>query len=691
MWKKHGIFQQFLFSYICVLIPMLALSLWQIGELRSSYAKKQQEQIYTRMSYAMERLDEQASGYWELSAMLANEQVMMRYRVISSVQNAKAAIERLQVVGHSNTEVHDVFMAYGDSRIYAGGGMSRMNVYLRDVLRLNEEDAERVLRCIESENKEVIRAPSIGNDAWILYHYPARIYRNGATVSVNVLLNENVLMRAVEQILGDEQFCFSLNPVGSAATVWSCSEGRAIDAIPDSCALIHRRGDFFELTVGFDENAMLAEGASRWLLWYAILAMTMLGLLVLSVLMSRRHYRPVARLVRQTGSASHTGAPGQSENEYEYISNQLRHIVEESSRLSGQLAREKEEVRRQSATLIFNGVLPSRSEVQSRMSFIGVSLETDCFAVLAYEAADSETLRVLQQRAEDCLTYCIPNGETTTLYVLVGLHDDDPDGGERLNLAMAGAGDLQPRMGVSGAWEDLNQIPQARLEADWALAQTDRGGRPVLYQNVRQNELSQWVEDLEKALSDRNREQATELMRSMQNSCGADQSLAQENVRKVVVSVIASLQLDDPEAYERLVAMMGADASASDNWAVLEQLVARICDSDDHGEVVAAALEYIRSHFTENTLSLENVADHCGVSAAHLSRLFKKKMGVGYIDYVTELRMNEARNLLIGTALPVAEVAQRVGYLNVSSFRKKFKLVTGLSLSEYRKENRRDE
>lgn len=123
----------------------------------------------------------------------------------------------------------------------------------------------------------------------------------------------------------------------------------------------------------------------------------------------------------------------------------------------------------------------------------------------------------------------------------------------------------------------------------------------------------------------------------------------------------------------------------------LGNVVREFCVRDDHSDIVAAALDYIRQNFTCNDLSLDAVAEHCQVSSAYLSRLFKRRMGIGYIDYVTDLRMTEARSLLQATTLPVAEIALRVGYLNVSSFRKKFKLATGMSLSEYRQDNRKEE
>jgi len=83
-------------------------------------------------------------------------------------------------------------------------------------------------------------------------------------------------------------------------------------------------------------------------------------------------------------------------------------------------------------------------------------------------------------------------------------------------------------------------------------------------------------------------------------------------------------------------------------------------------------------------LSLENVASYVGLSKAYVSRLFKSKIGKKYIDYLTDVRMEKAMQLLAYTDMTLKDIIKQIGYCDVRSFQKKFKLLYGLTPAKYR-------
>lgn len=72
------------------------------------------------------------------------------------------------------------------------------------------------------------------------------------------------------------------------------------------------------------------------------------------------------------------------------------------------------------------------------------------------------------------------------------------------------------------------------------------------------------------------------------------------------------------------------------------------------------------------------------VCPAYLSRLFKKKTGINFVDYLTRLRVEKAKEFLALPALKVYTVAEMVGYENPRYFSRIFKDVTGMSPQDYR-------
>ena len=96
------------------------------------------------------------------------------------------------------------------------------------------------------------------------------------------------------------------------------------------------------------------------------------------------------------------------------------------------------------------------------------------------------------------------------------------------------------------------------------------------------------------------------------------------------------------------------------------------------------ALGYIRTHHMLG-LSLDEVAAHVHISPYYLSHLFREKLGVTFVEYVTSVRMELAKNYLLHTRLPVSAVAEKLGYEDAGYFGKVFRKYTGQTPKAYRR------
>ncbi|RST74244.1 AraC family transcriptional regulator [Siminovitchia acidinfaciens] len=98
---------------------------------------------------------------------------------------------------------------------------------------------------------------------------------------------------------------------------------------------------------------------------------------------------------------------------------------------------------------------------------------------------------------------------------------------------------------------------------------------------------------------------------------------------------------------------------------------------------VQMAMEYIEENFSEN-ITLEDVAGHVHLSSTYLSRLFKNVTGRNFIEYITHLRIEKAKRLLVDLDYTVYQIALEVGYNNSHYFSRVFKATVGKTPSEYR-------
>ena len=108
-------------------------------------------------------------------------------------------------------------------------------------------------------------------------------------------------------------------------------------------------------------------------------------------------------------------------------------------------------------------------------------------------------------------------------------------------------------------------------------------------------------------------------------------------------------------------------------------------DEQEEGRTILQLTRYLQEHLQEE-ISLNLLADTFYLSAAYISQLFKSEIGVNFLSYLTNIRMERAKKLLVSTDLPIAEVAEKSGYADYRVFAKAFKKAEGATPSQYRRD-----
>jgi AraC-like DNA-binding protein len=99
--------------------------------------------------------------------------------------------------------------------------------------------------------------------------------------------------------------------------------------------------------------------------------------------------------------------------------------------------------------------------------------------------------------------------------------------------------------------------------------------------------------------------------------------------------------------------------------------------------VIQKAKDYIRDHQSED-LSLGQVAKAVNTSTFHFCKMFRKSTGLTFTDYVSRVRIEKAKNLLLNPNLRISEIAYEVGFQSLTHFNRVFKKITGQSPTRYR-------
>lgn len=103
-----------------------------------------------------------------------------------------------------------------------------------------------------------------------------------------------------------------------------------------------------------------------------------------------------------------------------------------------------------------------------------------------------------------------------------------------------------------------------------------------------------------------------------------------------------------------------------------------------HEQLSNAVIDYIQQNYSNNDLSLNELAFHVNTSPTHLSALFKKTTGTNINEVITDVRIGAACQLLTNTSISLKEISEKIGYVNQYYFSSCFKKKIGCSPSEYR-------
>jgi len=130
------------------------------------------------------------------------------------------------------------------------------------------------------------------------------------------------------------------------------------------------------------------------------------------------------------------------------------------------------------------------------------------------------------------------------------------------------------------------------------------------------------------------------------------------------------------EAVVKLLSIFAQHLSMLSNQVVLQQ-------DNSEPPVITRAKEFIQEHQTEN-LRLGHVAKAVNTSTFYFCKMFKKVTGINFTDYLSRVRIEKSKNLLLNPNLRVSEIAFEVGFQSLTHFNRVFKKILGQSPTEYR-------
>ena len=693
----------FLKTYLLTLIPLLTVSLLVTCVMTNQQVRKAQRDAQAQLRQVCVQFDLLYTDYSDRSLTLANSRELLFDQMAGNPVAAYHGLGALRTASSFDDRAADIVLDYDTGKLYSTRGVMYTNVYFSSIGATARGNASGV-ELMESDQFGARVIECSGGIHYVLLHYPVRIQASARGVrSVNYLFPASAFAELTGRIDAVPDARLRLLFSDGTALHIARRAGVSVLELDQSLAglstLTETTGAPLNVQVELHYRAAaLRQSLSRmqWASYVLLLGALLISLLV-ALFFVRRRCRRIQELTERinTDFVRETDAPNDSE--YTLLCSAIKQSFD---RKSSQLARCKEQIRAQASQMVFSGLISDRTVLNGMLEPAGMALLEEYYAIGCVVTDDAQSLAQLRS-AMQCDLYMEQTVRgRRVLCFFAELTATDPNGANRLKLARnldhllveLGAGSAH--IAVSSVQEHLAMAEFACQEA-LAMAEfllvDERPPVNLLWEDyARQSDGTlRLPEDeltaLSHILDERDVAAAVDALKRLcrtirlSNAPGEQKSYWRYRLIQLLITGRESNS-------ELLTDATGINPADEIEFAARMEHVVRSYFGDvSNDQRCRRMIAFIHAHYMENELSAEQVADYIGVDKSHLSRLLRTKMNMTYIEYLTQLRMEEARRLLTNTTLPVKDVCVKVGYLDVSSFRKKFKAYFNQGVLEARR------
>lgn len=468
--------------------------------------------------------------------------------------------------------------------------------------------------------------------------------------------------------------------------------------------------------IPLDSNiySTLFDVSDFFLIFIALTAIV--GSLLIYVLV-RVNYRPVLKL-RQTAIRSTSGElPHGATDEFTMITDTLAHLHNENTKLSETVSSNADAIQKTRLHQLLNDSYSSLEEFNTDCEQIGLSFSYPLFYVSSFLIPQEHrsTLEVIAKlvSSELCKTMDSKYVFSVKRDQLVFIHNvpriQDAANLEPFYAALGILNDqfsITSVVGIGHIHVGTENINKSLLQAVNALEYrfVKGTGTVISYDEVSSNFNARYpypkqeVRKLQNLIASGDNEQIHQSIGDLIQYI-IDRDMPTFLARSICADVLKSLLTDSQnsiiDAYQLSEMLMQLSKAETINElleivnSVREKLERPIEDiqSTNDNQLLNEILSYIGENYHRCDFSMQEVAVHFSMLPSNLSSFFKDNMQCTMLDYLIELRMNLAKELLRTTTLPLQDICERVGYYNVSSFSRRFKTYEGITPNTYRFQN----
>lgn len=155
---------------------------------------------------------------------------------------------------------------------------------------------------------------------------------------------------------------------------------------------------------------------------------------------------------------------------------------------------------------------------------------------------------------------------------------------------------------------------------------------------------------------------------------------------------ITALPMQNPSEctayFEKMKSLSLYEGNNTEIMSILYHIFHILLSSEKHCVTLEPAIKFIEENYGNSDITVAYIADICNISEVYLNKLFNKHYGMSPKQFIIDIRINKAKQLLSEGKYKINAVAEMTGFSNQYHFCRMFKDKTGLTPSEYMKRNK---
>jgi AraC-like DNA-binding protein len=734
------------------------------GTFMSTLRNEIEQSVIVSLSQIRQSVDTRTKEIERIALRISNNPALTPFMVQNGGYNYYETVEQLKEYQSTNTFLSDIVLYYGtndNDMMYAASGTYSTDSFFNYVYHFASWTKKDFLDRLTKTTYPQMRPPDLvdingrSRGEYAVYLYPIPFHSTLSNGVVMFLVEESSFSDLFGNFLKSYQgISMILNPNGEPIMTLKSKDieisgtdllnSFSFDTIKDTISTVqisNKQYSLIKLTSEYNlytyitlipTHQFLEKANKTSSIFRNIMILMLVISLLLGILFSLRHYRPLQKLainIRNHLKLTDTSPTG---DEIHIIDQAFGEVSQANEGLKDQLKSQASILREQALYTLLKGNVKTEAKLSELKNLANLQLDKPSFAAMIFLIDHfSQFESNNSAHTQDIFRYSLKNiVEELSLQLGIGYALEMIDGhgiivlinmeealssndlvvlGNRAKHVYREHFKISLTVGIGRIYNRATELYKSFLEAGQAAGyRFIRGGNQVfLYENT----ITLWKDtprypiglqnQLAISIKQGQSDEANRDIRSIMIYISQEQMPLQtveyicfdiiNTIIKTVIEMNIELDTEMMRTLERLY------AQGFETMELLEQTIltfcVKACDritqqrENKKPQLFLNLKLYVDNHYRDQSITLDHIAEHFGLSASYITSFFKELNGESLMRYVDNLRMEEAKRLLRETNLLMKDIIEHCGYVDPSNFIRKFKRSEGLTPTQYREIN----